>query len=53
MASQTEFKIRASIVGLEDVKGLSTSIKNLQQTTRPASNELKISKHINSTCSVS
>ncbi len=41
MATGTEFKIKAVINGLEGVKGLSSSVKKLQQATRPANLEIK------------
>lgn len=47
MASQTEFKIKAVIDGLEGVKALSSSVKKLQQATRPA--DLEFKKLANST----
>ena len=41
MASETEVRIKAVINGLEGVKGLSSSVKKLQQSTRPANLEIK------------
>ena len=47
MATGTEFKIKAVIDGLEGVKALSSSVKKLQQATRPA--DLEFKKLANST----